>query len=94
MPPSLLSSYQPHTNPRPPDKVFPQSLNNALLNKFLDLKQGCKVVSLETFGGGKQGVRNEQSIANLFDEERHESGTNSVSWAGESVEYFIATKVR
>ncbi|KAF2190237.1 histone-lysine N-methyltransferase [Zopfia rhizophila CBS 207.26] len=77
------------------NKVFPQKLNGALLDKFLDLKEGCKVVSLESFGGGgKQGVRNEQSIANLFDEERYDSGTYSVSWAGESVEYFIATKAR
>lgn len=77
------------------NKVFPQNLNGALLDKFLDLKHGCKVVSLASFGGGnKQGVRNEQSIANLFDEERFDSGTQSVSWAGESVEYFIATKMR
>lgn len=77
------------------NKVFGEELNNSLLQKFLDLKEGCKVVSLESFGGGaKQGVRNEQSIASLFDEERFESGTNSVSWAGESVEYFIATKAR
>jgi H3 lysine-79-specific histone-lysine N-methyltransferase len=77
------------------NKVFGETLNNLLLQKFLDLKEGCKVISLESFGGGaKQGVRNEQSIAGLFDEERYESGTNSVSWAGESVEYFIATKVR
>jgi H3 lysine-79-specific histone-lysine N-methyltransferase len=78
------------------NKVFPQKLNGALLDKFLDLKEGCKVVSLESFGGGagKQGVRNENSIANIFDEERYDSGTYSVSWAGESVEYFIATKAR
>lgn len=78
------------------NKVFGETLNNLLLQKFLDLKHGCKVVSLESFGGGngKQGVRNEQSIAGLFDEERFESGTDSVSWAGESVEYFIATKER
>ncbi|KAF2789986.1 DOT1-domain-containing protein [Melanomma pulvis-pyrius CBS 109.77] len=78
------------------NKVFPEKLNGALLDKFLDLKQGCKVVSLASFvgGGAKQGVRNEQSIANLFEEERFDSGTYSVSWAGESVEYFIATKVR
>ncbi|KAF2113045.1 S-adenosyl-L-methionine-dependent methyltransferase [Lophiotrema nucula] len=77
------------------NKVFTADLNNQLLEKFLDLKNGAKVVSLASFGGvGKQGSRNEQSIANLFDEERYESGTNSVSWAGESVEYYIATKVR
>lgn len=78
------------------NKVFPSQLNGALLDKFLDLKEGCKVVSLASFGGGagKQGVRNENSIATIFDEERHDSGTNSVSWAGESVEYFIATKAR
>ncbi|CAE7020158.1 hypothetical protein P3342_004387 [Pyrenophora teres f. teres] len=77
------------------NKVFGETLNNLLLQKFLDLKHGCRVVSLDSFGGGaKQGVRNEQSIAGLFDEQRYESGTNSVSWAGESVEYFIATKAR
>lgn len=75
------------------NKVFPPDLNDQLLCKFLDLKEGCKVVSLESFGGGnKQGVRNEQSIANMFDEERFESGTESVSWTSESVEYFLATK--
>ncbi|XPS92713.1 [Histone H3]-lysine(4) N-trimethyltransferase [Ascochyta lentis] len=77
------------------NKVFGEQLNNALLQKFLDLKLGCKVVSLESFGGGvSKGVRSEQSIAGLFDEERYESGTDCVSWAGESVEYFIAEKVR
>ncbi|KAJ4290612.1 Nucleosomal histone H3-Lys79 methylase [Kalmusia sp. IMI 367209] len=75
------------------NKVFPQKLNGKLLDKFLDLKDGCKVVSLASFGGGgRHGVRSENSIANLFDEERFDSGTNSVSWAGESVEYFIMTK--
>lgn len=78
------------------NKVFPSRLNGQLLDKFLDLKTGCKVVSLASFGGGggKHGARNENSIANLFDEERYDSGTGSVSWAGESVEYFISTKVR
>lgn len=78
------------------NKVFPQKLNGKLLDKFLDLKDGCKVVSLASFGGGagRHGVRSENSIANLFEEERFDSGTNSVSWAGESVEYFIMTKVR
>ncbi|KZM20974.1 histone-lysine N-methyltransferase [Ascochyta rabiei] len=77
------------------NKVFGEELNNALLQKFLDLKLGCKVVSLESFGGGlSKGVRSEQSIAGLFDEERFESGTDCVSWAGESVEYFIAEKAR
>ncbi|KAJ4334099.1 Nucleosomal histone H3-Lys79 methylase [Didymella glomerata] len=77
------------------NKVFGEELNNALLQKFLDLKIGAKVVSLESFGcADAKGVRNEQSIAGLFDEERFESGTDCVSWAGESVEYFIATKAR
>jgi H3 lysine-79-specific histone-lysine N-methyltransferase len=78
------------------NKVFEKETNANLLNKFLDLKLGCRVVSLESFGGGvgKHGVRNEHSIASLFEEERHESGTNSVSWTGESVEYYIATKAR
>jgi H3 lysine-79-specific histone-lysine N-methyltransferase len=77
------------------NKVFGEKLNNDLLQKFLDLKDGCKVVSLESFGGGaKQGVRHEQAIAGLFDEEKFDSGTFSVSWVGESVEYYIATKAR
>ncbi|KAF1921623.1 S-adenosyl-L-methionine-dependent methyltransferase [Ampelomyces quisqualis] len=77
------------------NKVFGEKLNNDLLQKFLDLKDGCQVVSLASFGGGaKHGVRHEQAIAGLFDEERYESGTASVSWVGESVEYFIARKAR
>lgn len=80
------------------NKVFHQELNEQLLIKFLDLKEGCRVVSLESFGGGGKGkgggVRNEQSIAGLFEEESFRSGTDAVSWAGEGVEYFIARKVR
>ncbi|KAF2733608.1 DOT1-domain-containing protein [Polyplosphaeria fusca] len=77
------------------NKVFGEAVNGRLLDKFLDLKLGCKVVSLASFGGsGKQSIRNEQSIANLFDEERFDSGANSVSWADASVEYCIATKAR
>ena len=77
------------------NKVFPQALNGRLLDKFLDLKQGARVVSLESFTPpSRQGVRNEQNVAMLFEEERFESGTQSVSWAGESVDYFIARKVR
>ncbi|OCK80503.1 DOT1-domain-containing protein [Lepidopterella palustris CBS 459.81] len=75
------------------NKVFPQELNRALLDKFLDLKEGAKVVSLESFTpGNRQGARNEQNPSSLFTEERFESGTASVSWAGESVDYYIATK--
>lgn len=77
------------------NKVFGEQLNNALLQKFLDLKVGARVVSLESFGAGvAKGVRSEQSIAGLFAEERFESGTDCVSWAGESVGYYIATKMR
>ncbi|KAF2706022.1 DOT1-domain-containing protein [Pleomassaria siparia CBS 279.74] len=77
------------------NKVFPQKMNVALLDKFLDLKKGAKIVSLASFvgGGARQGVRNEHSVASLFKEERFDSGTYSVSWTGESVEYFITTKV-
>lgn len=75
------------------NKVFPQHLNVHLLDKFLDLKEGAKVVSLESFTpGSRQGARNEQNPSSLFSEEKHESGTYSVSWAGESVDYYIATK--
>lgn len=76
------------------NKVFPQDINFALLNKFLDLKAGSKIVSLESFGvgAGKQGSRNENAIFNIFDEELFESGSNMVSWTDASVDYFIATK--
>ncbi|CAI6340876.1 unnamed protein product [Periconia digitata] len=76
------------------NKVFPQDTNFELLNKFLDLKAGAKIVSLESFGAGagKQGSRNENNIFNIFDEELFESGTNMVSWTDAAVEYYIATK--
>ncbi|KAF2646041.1 DOT1-domain-containing protein [Massarina eburnea CBS 473.64] len=74
------------------NKVFPQTLNEKLLDKFLDLKDGAKVVSLESFASGA-GVWNKNAIANsIFTEQRFDSGTGSVSWADVSVEYFIATK--
>ncbi|PVI02968.1 DOT1-domain-containing protein [Periconia macrospinosa] len=76
------------------NKVFPQNINFDLLNKFLDLKPGAKIVSLESFGAGagKQGSRNENNIFNIYEEEVFESGSNMVSWTDASVEYFIATK--
>ncbi|KAF2276318.1 S-adenosyl-L-methionine-dependent methyltransferase [Westerdykella ornata] len=82
------------------NKVFDNETNTILLNKFLDLKLGACVVSLESFCGGAggggvgQGGRNENAIASLFEEERFESGTSRVNWTDESVEWFLARKVR
>ncbi|KAF2806465.1 DOT1-domain-containing protein [Mytilinidion resinicola] len=75
------------------NKVFGERLNGELLFKFLDLKDGAQVISLESFGAGRQGAWNQQqNAARLFREKRYESGTDAVSWDGQSVDYFIATK--
>ncbi|KAF2490093.1 DOT1-domain-containing protein [Lophium mytilinum] len=74
------------------NKVFGERLNEELVYKFLDLKDGAQVISLESFGASRQGRNAEQNPTKFLRVERYESGTDAVSWDGQSVDYFIATK--
>jgi len=61
---------------------------------FLDLKEGCKVVSLKSFVPANHKIRsyNLNNPVNLLDVERKRYSTKSVSWKDDGGYYFIATK--
>jgi len=76
------------------NEVFTPELNNDLVNLFLDLKEGCKIVSLKSFvpQGHKIRSYNLNNPVNLLDVERKSYSTKSVSWKDDGGDYFIATK--
>ncbi|CAK3807771.1 Histone-lysine N-methyltransferase, H3 lysine-79 specific [Lecanosticta acicola] len=76
------------------NQAFTPALNDKLLSIFLDLKDGCQVVSLKPFVpvGHKIAMRNYGSHANLFVQRRFEYFSESVSWTDQSGDYYIATK--
>ena len=76
------------------NQAFTPELNDKLINMFLDLKDGCQVVSLKPFvpEGHKISMRNIGSVANLFMQQRFEYFSGSVSWTDQSGYYYIATK--
>lgn len=76
------------------NQAFTPALNDKLRDMFLDLKDGCKVVSLKPFvpDGHKIAMRNIGSVGNLFVQKKFEYFSNSVSWTDQSGNYYIATK--
>lgn len=76
------------------NQAFTPALNDKLRDMFLDLKDGCQVVSLKPFvpEGHKISSRNMGSVANMFVQQRHEYFSGSVSWTDQSGYYYIATK--
>lgn len=76
------------------NQAFTPELNDKLRDKFLDLKTGCKVVSLKPFvpEGHKINARNVDSVVNLFVQKRFEYFSGSVSWTDQSGYYYIAVK--
>lgn len=77
------------------NKAFSSSLNESLLYKFLDLKDGCHITSLKTFVPPNWKIvlgRNDQDPRNVLSVKHMMYGTRSVSWAYEGGEYYQATK--
>lgn len=76
------------------NQAFTAELNDKLCNMFLDLKNGCQVVSLKPFvpEGHKISARNISSVANLFVQRRDDYFSRSVSWTDQHGHYYIATK--
>jgi H3 lysine-79-specific histone-lysine N-methyltransferase len=76
------------------NEVFGSDLNQNLIDMFLDLKDGCKIVSLKSFvpTGYKRTPRNTENPVNLLDNERKEYSNNFVSWKDDRGSYYIATK--
>ncbi|KAL8825419.1 MAG: hypothetical protein Q9170_007799 [Blastenia crenularia] len=76
------------------NQAFTPELNDHLTSQFLDLKEGCQVVSLKSFvpAGHKISSRNLNSAYNVLDviEKRYYSAC--VSWTDAPGPYFISTK--
>lgn len=76
------------------NQAFTPQLNNELINHFLDMKEGCKIVSLKSFvpAGHKIQSRNLNSPINLLKVQQKNYWSNNVSWTDVGGTYFIATK--
>ena len=76
------------------NQVFTPQLNEALTNLFLDLKDGCRVVSLKSFvpADHKITARNLNSPYNVLVVEKKRYYSNCVSWTNEGGSYYISTK--
>ncbi|KAL4919719.1 S-adenosyl-L-methionine-dependent methyltransferase [Aspergillus aurantiobrunneus] len=76
------------------NQAFTPQLNNELINHFLDMKEGCHIVSLKSFVpvGHKIQSRNLNSPINLLTVKQRDYWSNSVSWTDACGSFFIATK--
>ncbi|KAK7202534.1 histone methylation protein DOT1-domain-containing protein [Myxozyma melibiosi] len=73
--------------------AFDAELNNSLVNMFLDLKDGTKIVSLKSFvpPGHKITQHNAESPINLLKVEEREFYSGSVSWTDAPGSYYVST---
>lgn len=76
------------------NQVFTPTLNERLTSLFLDLKEGCRVVSLKSFvpAGHKISARNLNSPYNVLQVVKKEYFSNCVSWTSAGGSYYISTK--
>ncbi|TGJ78662.1 hypothetical protein E0Z10_g10106 [Xylaria hypoxylon] len=73
------------------NKAFTSTLNDALINMFLDLKKGCKIISLKSFVHDNKTAINDVATS-ILDVEYFRYHENWVSWTGSDGEYYISTK--
>jgi H3 lysine-79-specific histone-lysine N-methyltransferase len=74
------------------NKVFGEKLNEAIRPKFLDLKEGALVISLEPFvvGGGRAVTeRNVDDISAILDVSAHDYHSMDVSWASGAGKFYV-----
>lgn len=78
------------------NQAFTPSLNDKLIMHFLDLKEGCQIVSLKSFvpAGHKIMARNVDSPVNLLRDRELRYFSDSVSWTDAPGTYHIARKSR
>lgn len=76
------------------NEVFTPELNVGLVNLFLDLKEGCRIVSLKSFVPHNRKISgyNNNDPSNILEVEKKTYSTKSVSWKDEGGDYYIATK--
>ncbi|KAI1108319.1 histone methylation protein DOT1-domain-containing protein [Nemania sp. NC0429] len=73
------------------NKAFTSTLNDSLINMFLDLKKGCKIISLKSFVHDNKTAINDVATS-IFDVEHFRYHENWVSWTGSDGEYYISTR--
>ncbi|KAF2762589.1 DOT1-domain-containing protein [Pseudovirgaria hyperparasitica] len=76
------------------NKAFNPELNELLMLRFLDLKEGARIFSLKSFVPANWEIKenNLEDIRNTLKVERREYFSGSVSWTDAAGEYFVATK--
>ncbi|KAK8041832.1 hypothetical protein PG993_006355 [Apiospora rasikravindrae] len=74
------------------NKAFTPQLNKALTEMFLDLKTGCKIISLKNFVLGNEKNSTNDVANSILDVEEHRYHGDWVSWASSDGEYFVSTK--
>lgn len=73
------------------NKAFTSQLNDDLVRMFLDLKPGCKVISLKSFAG--ESTYNVNDVGStILDVEEHSYPEGYVSWTNAGGSYYIATR--
>ncbi|KAI4192521.1 MAG: hypothetical protein LQ346_004263 [Caloplaca aetnensis] len=76
------------------NQAFTPELNDRLTSKFLDLKEGCKIVSLKSFvpAGHKITPRNLNSPYNVLHVVEKRYFSACVSWTDAGGSYYVSTK--
>ncbi|RKF78938.1 Histone-lysine N-methyltransferase, H3 lysine-79 specific [Golovinomyces cichoracearum] len=76
------------------NQAFTPVLNQNLKDLFLDVKDGCRIISLKSFlpYGQQISTRNLWDPANLLDVTEAEYHSRSVSWTNAGGRYYIARK--
>ncbi|OUM65403.1 hypothetical protein PIROE2DRAFT_66138 [Piromyces sp. E2] len=71
--------------------AFDANLNQRILQKFLDLKENTRIISLKNFVplDHKINYRNANSLESILRVEEHLFGHDSVSWTNEEGKYYI-----
>lgn len=76
------------------NQAFTPDLNEALTNHFLDLKEGCLIVSLKSFvpAGHKITARNLNRACNVLEVAEKKYYSSCVSWTDAPGTYFVSKK--
>ncbi|KAL8683767.1 MAG: hypothetical protein Q9186_000253 [Xanthomendoza sp. 1 TL-2023] len=76
------------------NQAFTPELNDHLTSKFLDLKEGCKVVSLKSFVPKDHKItsRNLNAACNVLDVVKERYFSASLSWSDGYGDYYISKK--
>ncbi|KAL2753275.1 hypothetical protein ACRALDRAFT_1083058 [Sodiomyces alcalophilus JCM 7366] len=74
------------------NQAFTPDLNAKLVNMFLDLKQGCRIVSLKSFTHDQAGRNVNDVASNILQVEHHTYPEGHVSWTNAGGTFCISTR--